>query len=404
MARGPKHLPSKIWSSLTHPFLRQMVSLPPIPPGLEIQVAETQSDLEGAYRLLHDVYVEIGFMEAHPSKMRLNVYNMLPHTSTIVAKMNGQVIGTITLIRENPLGLPLDESIDTSFYRKPGWQVAEVTSLAVAKEWRGNGQVLFPLLKFIYEFAVVHLKVDVFQIATALPKADFFRALLFFDPITEKLFRDPLINGNLVTALYLDLNNAKLQFKRTYASKPVSSNMFTYFTALDLPCFKFPKQVAGQALNPVMTSDLFKYFFTEKTNLTQRLSDREIHVLRDIYRTSTLNQWLPQPNSLPPYPPRRVAQRFVVSCPAVLESELGDETVLLLDVSETGFRLFSKMPMRLSHECHFRIQLTETQTLPVTAKPVWNRRQREWGFTLVDAPKGWLEYLAHLELHLNRAA
>lgn len=404
MARAPKHLPSKLWSSLTHPFLRQMVTLPPIPAGLEISIAETQEDLTGAYKLLHDVYVEIGFMEQHPSQMRLNVYNMLPHTSTIVAKIDGKVIGTVSLIRENPLGLPLDEIIDTSFYRKPGWQVAEITSLAVSKEWRGGGKVLFPLLKFVYEFAVTHLKVDVFQIATALSKADFFRALLFFEPITEQIYRDPLINGTLVTALYLDLNHAKAQFKRTYGARPVNSNMYTYFTSLDLPCFQFPKQITGQALNPVLTPDLFKSLFTEKTNLTERLGDREIHVLRDIYRSTPFKQHLPEPNSMPPYPPRRVAQRFIVSCPAVLESELGDEMVLLLDVSESGFRLFSKMPMRLTHDCHFRIHLTEQHTIPVIAKPIWNRRQREWGFTLLNVPQGWLDFLNHLELQLNRAA
>lgn len=381
-----------------------MVSLPPIPPGLEICIADNQTDLEGAYRLLHDVYVEIGFMEKHPSNLRLNVYNMLPHASTVVAKMDGKVIGTLSLIRENPLGLPLDESIDTSFYRKPGWQVAEVTGLAVSKEWRGGGKILFPLLKFIYEYAVGHLKVDVFQIATALSKADFFRALLFFDPITDSVFRDHLINGNLVTALYLDLNHAKSQFKRVYGGRPVSSNVYTYFTSLDLPCFKFPIQVAGQALNPVLDKQMFQYFFQERTNLIERLSDREIHVLRDIYRSSSLREMLPEPNSQPPYPPRRVAQRFVVSCPAVLEGEMGDESVTLLDVSETGFRLFSKMPMRLANDCHFRVHLSETHTLPIVAKPVWNRRQREWGFTLLEAPQGWKEFLNHLETQLNRAA
>ena len=68
-----------------------MVRLPPLPKGIELSLAVTRDDLEAAYRLLHDVYTEIGFMEHHPSGLRLNVYNMLPHTSTVVAKIDGKV-------------------------------------------------------------------------------------------------------------------------------------------------------------------------------------------------------------------------------------------------------------------------------------------------------------------------
>src|SRR5690349_8210347 len=97
----------EIRPTLTYPFLRQMVKLPLIPPGLTISLARSGEDLEAAYRLLHDVYVEIGFMEPHPSGLRLNVFNALPQTSVAVAKIDGKVIGTLTLTRENPLGLPL---------------------------------------------------------------------------------------------------------------------------------------------------------------------------------------------------------------------------------------------------------------------------------------------------------
>ena len=413
MSRSSKRPSPKLWMlnylremrpSVTHPILRSMVRIPPIPAGLTVELASKKKDLEQVYRLLHEVYVEMGFMETHPSAMRLNVYNMLPHTSTVVAKINGEVVGTVSIIRENPLGLPLDESIDTGFYRKPGWQIAEVTGLAVTRQWRGQGQVLFPLLKFVYEYAVGFLKVDVFQIATALDKEDFFRALLFFEPITDAVLRDPLINGTSVAPLYLDLSHAKAQFKRAYSSRSPSSDMHTYFTSLELPTFRFPERKLNQALDPMLTPELFKYFFRDKSDLLDRLSDRELHALRSIYRNSPILNLLREPNSIPPYPPKRSAQRYVVSCPAFLESPEGDETVQLVDVSESGFRLHSKMPLRLAGPYGFRIQLSASQTIPLVAKPVWNRRRREWGFAIVEAPVGWSEFLAHLESQLSGKA
>lgn len=413
MARSGGRINPKLWilkylrdlrPSITHPFLRNMVRLPLIPPGLKIHLAREQGDLEQAYRLLHRVYVDMGFMETHPSGLRLNVYNMLPHTATVVAKIGDEVVGTISVIRENPLGLPLDESIDTSFYRKPGWQVAEVTGLAVSAEWRGGGEILFPLLKYIYQYAADYLKVNVFQIATAIEKEDFFRALLFFEPISDTVMRDPLINGTLVVPLYLDLNHAKVQFRRTYGQRGPHADLFSYFTTLDLPNFSFPERHLNQALDPFLTPELFKYFFRDRTDLVDRLSDRELHVLRSIYRNSPLSPFFPTPNSLPPYPARRTAQRFAVNCPAWLENSEGDELVQLMDVSETGFRLFSKLPMRLSGHCGFRIQVSPTQSIPITAVPIWNRRRREWGFQLVEIPLGWREFLAHLENQIKQVA
>lgn len=389
--------------SVTYPALRQMVRIPQLPIGIEIQLAKTKEDLEAAYSLLHDVYVEIGFMEPHPSGMRLNVYNMLPHTSTVVAKINGEVVGTISIVRDNPLGLPLDESVDTQSYRKPGWQVAEVTGLAVARPWRGQGQILFPLLKFTYEYAVGYLGVEAFQVATALKKEDFFRALLFFEPITEQVFDDPMINGTSVRALFLNLNEAKTQFKRAFNHRGPEGNLYSYFADLELPNFKFPDRRWHQAFDPTLTESTFAYFFAQKTNLIERLSDREIHALRDIYRDSPVVDLLPDAHSLPPYPPRRSDQRFVVSCPALLEGEQGDEPVTLVDVSHSGFRMYTKMPLRLAGPCHFRIQIGDSQTLPVVAEPIWNQRRREWGFQFVETPKGWKEFLNHLKRQLAGA-
>lgn len=391
----------EIRPTLTYPFLRQMVRLPTIPPGLTISLARSKEDLEAAFRLLHDVYVEIGFMEPHPSGLRLSVYNAIPQTSVAVAKMNGKVIGTLSLIRDNPLGLPLDQSIDTGFYRKPGWQVGEVSGLAVSPEWRGQGQVLFPLLKFIYNYATTYAKLDVLQIATALTKEDFFRALLFFEPISEMVFRDPFINGNTVSPLYLDLNNARTLFKRAYGDRGPRSDLHGYFTDLELPNFQFPERKMTQTIDPVWTPELFKYFFQNRTNLFERMSDREIHALQDIYRLTPMEKHLPQANSNPPHPPRRSAQRHPVMCQALLESDQGDEPVTLLDVSPAGFRIFSKLPMRLEGICHFRVQITPQQTLLLSAKPIWNKRRREWGLSIVEAPLGWAEFLNHLSYQLE---
>lgn len=408
MSNGPKKSPRNtlLWMvgllgdlkpSLAHPIYRAIVTIPPHPEGVEFKVASNKAELEGAYRLLHNAYVAVNLMNPEPSGMRLNAYNALPTTTTIVAKKDDKIIGTVTIVRDNPLGLPLDETVDTTSIRKPGWRVAEVTGLAVDKDWRSRGQIFFPLLKYLYHYATYFMQVDVLQIATTLERADFFRAVLFFEPLVDSVVADPLINNFPVETLYIDLSNARIQMKRFYGGRATAAaNLHQYFTGSELPGFIFPKRDNYAASDPVMSAELFTYFFKEKTDLIYKLTDRETHVLKSIYHGTPIAEMLPTPQTTPPFPRRRESMRYTVNCPAVLEQEMGDESVTLLDVSESGFRLFCRMPMRLSETCFFRVFISPQKSVPLAAQPVWNRQKREWGFTIIEAPSEWGSYLRYL--------
>ena len=64
-------------------------------PRLVLKIAETQEELEACFKLLHNAYVDSGFMKPHPSGMRVTIYHALPTTTTLCAKYDGQVVGTI---------------------------------------------------------------------------------------------------------------------------------------------------------------------------------------------------------------------------------------------------------------------------------------------------------------------
>jgi hypothetical protein len=68
--------------------------------------------------LLHDAYVGSGFMKPHPSGMRVTIYHALPTTTTLCAKYDGQVVGTLSLIRESVLGFPLQRIFDLTAIRE----------------------------------------------------------------------------------------------------------------------------------------------------------------------------------------------------------------------------------------------------------------------------------------------
>jgi len=87
---------------------RSFVDCDPSPSErLVLKIADTRDELEACFTLLHDAYVDSGFMQPDPSGMRVTIYHALPTTTTLCAKWDGEVVGTISLIRESAFGFPL---------------------------------------------------------------------------------------------------------------------------------------------------------------------------------------------------------------------------------------------------------------------------------------------------------
>ena len=100
---------------------RSFVECDPAPgQRLVLKIAETQQELEACFKLLHDAYVDSGFMQPDPSGMRVTIYHALPTTTTLCAKFDGEVVGTMSLIRESVFGFPLQTIFDLTEVRESG--------------------------------------------------------------------------------------------------------------------------------------------------------------------------------------------------------------------------------------------------------------------------------------------
>lgn len=133
---------------------RAMVDCDPAPDDrLELKIAESEQELEDCFRILHDAYVSSGFMRPDPSGMRITQYHALPTTTTLCAKFDGQVVGTISMIRDGVFGFPLQSIFDLTPVRAKGGNIAEISALAVHPDFRKTGgAILFPLMKFMHAY------------------------------------------------------------------------------------------------------------------------------------------------------------------------------------------------------------------------------------------------------------
>jgi hypothetical protein len=101
--------------------------------------ANSIDDLLDAYRLVHDVFVEQGYIHPQPKGLRIRNFEKLQSTATFIAKTDSKVVGVQSLaIDDKILGLPSDLAFKTEIDILRGNEriVCEATNEAIAPVFR----------------------------------------------------------------------------------------------------------------------------------------------------------------------------------------------------------------------------------------------------------------------------
>ncbi|MFL5814575.1 MAG: N-acyl amino acid synthase FeeM domain-containing protein [Bdellovibrionia bacterium] len=197
--------------------------------NIVVKLASTPEERAGAFKVLHDAYVDMGFCQPQPNGMRTVPHHSLPRTPIIIAKDGDKVVGTLTLADDETLDLPLEKSWTLDRYRAGNGKVLEVTCFAIERSYRrcNNKNVFFPLIQFMYQFASSVLEADYLVIATHPKVRDFYEGVLFFDPIDTRVIEDYI--GAPAIAMSLELKHLPLKYLNVYGKRPSDQNLYSYF-------------------------------------------------------------------------------------------------------------------------------------------------------------------------------
>jgi len=374
--------------SLRFAVYRSFVECDPKPDKrLVLKIAETQEELEACFRLLHDAYVGSGFMRPDPSGMRANIYHALPTTTTLCAKFDGEVVGTISLIRESVFGFPLQSIFDLHELREKKGQIAEVSALAVHPRFRKTGgSILFPLMKFMYEYSTTFFDTRHLVIAVNPNRIEMYESLLFFERLTETVVENyDFANGAPAVGASVDLYRAPEIFKRVYGKKPRRKNLYLYFLRTRLRNIQMPSRRYFTTNDPVMTPDLLDYFFNQCTPTFKNLSEREKGLLHSIYNLPEYKPILPAVFSESNFRRRqRMHERYSLKCPgkfSVVGLEKMDAYELrVVEFSDDGFLAHSKVPLPTNVWGEATVRLGSDEKSVVKAMAVRGKYRRAHGF------------------------
>lgn len=252
---------------------------------LEVKIAETREELEDCFRILHDAYVASGFMQPDPSGLRVTAWHALPTTTTICAKVRGEVVGTLSMVREGVFGLPMQSAFDLTPVRKHPGQLVELSALAVRHDFRRTGgAVLFPLMKFMYEYCTWYFDTRHLLIAVNPNRIELYESLLLFQRLQANVIEHySFANGAPAIGAALDLQVARGQFHQLYSGRKPQRDLHRYFVQTQLRQLHLPQRRYFTTNDPVMTAELLDYFFNQRTQGFAKLDARQRQLLHEIY-------------------------------------------------------------------------------------------------------------------------
>jgi GNAT superfamily N-acetyltransferase len=386
---------------------RRMVDCNAAPdPRLRLGIAATQEELEACFSLLHDAYVSSGFMQPQASGLRVTPYHALPTTTTLFASFDGRIVGTLSIIREGEFGFPMQSVFDLTAVRAQPGRIAEISALAIHPEFRGTGgSILFPLMKFMYEYCTQYFDTRHLVIAVNPKHIEMYESLLFFQRLQAQVVASyDFVNGAPAVGATLDLLKAPEVYRAAYEGRRPERNLHHYFTQVSLPNIHFPERPYYTTNDPVMSPDLLDHFFNRRAPVLQSLDQRRLRLLHAIYPEQVYRAVLPAPAPDSAQSSRlRSHRRFSLKCPAQL-NRAGDGglsvNLEVIDASLHGFLARADAPLANRTRAIVRVHLgadTTSSEEAVVVRCVTAAGGPYYGFRIATPSRLWRHCIEDLE-------
>lgn len=383
-------------------FMRSLLRLPSqAPPELEVKLAQTKEEFEQAFILVQDSYSAIGLTAKSSSGLRATKFHLFPTTAVIIAKWNDEVVGTVSHILDSSIGLPVEDLWPLESFRKKGERIAEISSFAIKKGFRGHQSLLFFLTRFTLDYAMKHLHVDRWAIATHPRTKDFYQGILCFKEIDKSIKSYSSVRGAKAFGQTLNLRQLRSTFYKVYGHKKQSQNIYRfYFETQFENCFQFPHLDLYRAFSHVWTSEELHYFMRDKSDLHEKMTSREKNVLYGMYYFDQAN-WTYKKNKRDCLN-RSLHQgmRVSVSCPTQIQlNDTFDRWEgSVINVSRQGVGIVTSLDMTVGDVTSLRFQIGPDKPIFLKAQVRWCSQQHRYGLRILKSDEVlWFKYIESLE-------
>lgn len=184
---------------------------------IEYEIATTRDEREAAFRLVYNAYLRAGLGEPNRFRMRVTPFHLLPATSIFIARYQGEVIATVSLVADGELGLPMESVYRTEVteLREQGVRLGEISCLADRRrDFRRGIPVFIGLCRLMIQTA---RKMGLEETLVAVhPKHEgFYRRFCAFEQLGQQTVY-PTVRGNPAVAMSLNFERLDRQGHNNY--------------------------------------------------------------------------------------------------------------------------------------------------------------------------------------------
>jgi hypothetical protein len=183
----------------------------------DVRIACQYREVTAAFRLVHDAYVRDGLMRANEYRMRVTPYHLQPTTEVCVSLRRGEVISTVTLVKDGKLGLPMETIFgsEVNSRRLCGAHVGEASCLASVRH--DDKQDIRPALR-VFRLILQCARrrgINELMIAVHPHHAGFYERFMGFERIgSERMYE--AVCGLPAVPLMVNLDQLSVRYPRVW--------------------------------------------------------------------------------------------------------------------------------------------------------------------------------------------
>ena len=188
-----------------------------IHPDIELKVAGSRNERRAAFELIYNSYRRVGLCAPNANGIRFTPYQLQQTTDIIIARLRGDVISTLSLVRDGNLGLPMEQIFadEVAARRAAGRQVAEVSGLADRRQSPARFFPLFCDMGRLMAQLAARLGVAELLITVHPRHVSLYRRYMAFMPLGD-CREYPTVQGHPAVALSLDLSPARVESPKSW--------------------------------------------------------------------------------------------------------------------------------------------------------------------------------------------
>jgi hypothetical protein len=213
---------------------------------IQLRVAATRDERQAVFELIYRSYLRAGLCTKNDSGMRATPYQLLASTDIMLAELRGQVISTVSLVRDGDLELPMESLFpeEVAARRAAGARLAEVSCLADRRQGTARFFGLFCELSRLMAQLAHATDVDELVVVVNPRHAPLYRRYMAFEQVGDVREYD-VVGGFPAVPLSLNFAKAKAEKPKKWQeffgnplpehvlqSCPISADDRYYFNSL----------------------------------------------------------------------------------------------------------------------------------------------------------------------------